>query len=137
VASTVARVADQRDESVPEGLRITQRHGNGAVIVAVAGEVDLVTAPALADAVHDALSETGAGMCVVDLTEVTFLASAGPAALLEAASHAERRREPLLIVVDSNRPVIRPLQVTGLDHVLALYHTVEEALAAYSGAAGV
>lgn len=31
-------------------------------------------------------------------------------------------------MVDANRPVIRPIQVTGLDTELALYHTVDEAL---------
>jgi anti-sigma B factor antagonist len=44
--------------------------------------------------------------------------------------------EPLWIVVGANRPVIRPIQITGLDHVLALFHTVEEALTAKPGAHG-
>jgi anti-sigma B factor antagonist len=66
----------------------------------------------------------------VDLTAVTFFGSAGLTALLAATRLSEARREPLRIVVDHNRPVIRPIMVTGLDDVLTLYHTVEEALAA-------
>jgi hypothetical protein len=38
------------------------------------------------------------------------------------------REIDLLIVVDHTRPVIRPIQVTGLDEVLALFDTIEEAL---------
>ena len=43
---------------------------------------------------------------------------------------AQQWREPLRIVVDHTRPVIRPIQVTGLDDVLALFDTVEDALRA-------
>jgi anti-sigma B factor antagonist len=32
------------------------------------------------------------------------------------------------VVVDHSRPVIRPIEIVGLDNVLALYHEVEEAL---------
>ena len=32
------------------------------------------------------------------------------------------------IVVDANRPVIWPIRVTGLDTMLALYPTVEDAV---------
>jgi anti-sigma B factor antagonist len=33
-------------------------------------------------------------------------------------------------VVDANCPVIRPIEVTGLDDVLRLYHSVDEAVKA-------
>jgi anti-anti-sigma regulatory factor len=63
--------------------------------------------------------------CILDLTAVTFLGSAGLTALVEATRHSAA---PLRIVVDSNRPVIRPIEVTGLDDVLRLYHSVDEAV---------
>lgn len=115
----------------PGTLRITRRRlPDGVALVEVAGEVDLATAPELADEVCEALEQSETTLCVLDLTAVTFLASAGLAALTEAARQAGRLREPLRIVVDSNRPVIRPIEITGLDRILALYHSVEEALAA-------
>jgi anti-sigma B factor antagonist len=69
-------------------------------------------------------------LLVVDLTGVSFLGSHGLAALVGAAqeSASSRYKDPMRLVVDSNRPVVRPLQVTGLDEVLALYPSVEEAL---------
>jgi anti-sigma B factor antagonist len=65
---------------------------------------------------------------VIDLTAVTFFASAGLQALVDVTEAAQQRREPLRIVVDHNRPVIHPIKIIGLDHVLALYDTVEQAL---------
>jgi anti-sigma B factor antagonist len=60
---------------------------------------------------------------------VTFLGLAGLDILLDAARAAQRRSEPLRVVVDHARPVLRPLQLTGLDDVLTLYRTREEAIA--------
>jgi len=101
----------------------------GAVLVTIAGELDMLTTPRLRAAVSGALEEAGGEPVVLDLTEVTFLGSHGLAALVEAVRRAERRGGPLRIVVDNARPVIRPIELTGLDDVLALFGTVEEALA--------
>ncbi len=97
-------------------------------MVTVAGEIDADTAPLLKSAVTRAIEDTPRGDRVLDLTAVTFLDSAGLAALVDATERAEERREALRIVVDANRPVIRPIEVTGLDDVLRLYHSVDDAL---------
>lgn len=65
---------------------------------------------------------------VLDLTAVTFLASAGLGVLVDAHAAATARREPLRVVVDHNRPVLTSIQLVGLDDVLALYDTVDDAL---------
>jgi anti-sigma B factor antagonist len=71
-------------------------------------------------------------MLVIDLTEVTFLSSKGLQVLAEVTQTAQRRREPRRIVVDHTRPVIRPIEITGLDDVLALFTSLEDALQARS-----
>ena len=126
--STVCRVTELPGDPEDE-LHISSSRLGTAVVLTVTGEIDLNTAPALQDAILDGIAEAGSGRCVVDLTNVDFLGSAGLAALLEATAHTQDKPEPLRIVVDANRPVIRPIEVTGLDQVLALFHTVEEALA--------
>lgn len=98
------------------------------MVVAVQGEVDMLTVARLQAAAEEALREAAGLPVVVDLTAVTYLGSHGLAALVEAASKAESHGEPLRLVVDETRPVVRPLQVSGLDEVLALYYSVEEAL---------
>jgi anti-sigma B factor antagonist len=100
-----------------------------AVVVTVAGEIDGFTVDGLHAAVAAGLDQLGdAEILVIDLTEVTFLGSQGLQALFDVAQAVRRRGEPLRIVVDHNRLVIRRMQLTGLDDVLALFDTVDGAL---------
>ncbi|HEX6405227.1 MAG TPA: anti-sigma factor antagonist [Pseudonocardiaceae bacterium] len=100
-----------------------------ALVVTVAGEIDQSTVERLRAAVTTAFDQLRDGeILVIDLTAVTFFGSPGLQALVDVTDAAQQRREPLRIVVDHNRPVIRPLQITGLGNVLALYDTVEQAL---------
>lgn len=105
-------------------------HATGeALVVTVGGEIDLVTVDRFRAAVTAGFDQLHDGeILVIDLTEVTFLSSQGLQALVDVTQAARRRREPLRIVVDHTRPVIRPIEVTGLDNVLALFDTVEDAL---------
>ncbi|MGQ0576099.1 MAG: STAS domain-containing protein [Pseudonocardia sp.] len=112
----------------PEELMWVRRYlRGGAVIVSVSGEVDVLTAPRLRRELDAAFHDAGVGPVVVDLTDVSFLASRGLATLVDAHRDASAMT-PLRVVVDDTRPVIRPLQLTGLDGVLTLFNYVEEAL---------
>ncbi len=111
-------------------MRIDHHEVDGILVIAITGDIDLESAPALRETVTAGIDRTSGEPCVLDLTEVTFIGSSGLAALVEMTGHAEARREPLRIVVDANRPVIRPIEITGLDDVLRLYHSVDEAVRA-------
>ena len=110
-------------------LTVSTRVQGTAVIVTAIGEVDILTTPRLRAALDGALRQAAGGPVVVDLSRVTLLASSGLHALVEAAQQAEQRREPLRIVVDYQKPVLLPIQITDLDEVLALYHSLDDALA--------
>ncbi|WP_051715605.1 anti-sigma factor antagonist [Nocardia rhamnosiphila] len=118
------------DASTVSRLEIGHRMAGEVAVVAVSGKVDHTTAHQLVQAVRTGVDHTRGGFCVLDLTTVQFLGGHGLSALLKAARAAENRRQPLRIAVDHNRPVIRPLEITGLEEFLALYHSVEEALQA-------
>ena len=98
----------------------------GAVLVTVAGEVDVATAPEL----QAHLNQTTARAVLVDLNAVSFLGSHGLAALVEAHSEARARGSALCIVLDGNGVVRRSLEITGLAEVLSIHRTPAEALAA-------
>jgi len=104
---------------------------NDAVIVTVRGDVDGLTASRLDTAVAEAFDRLDGRVLVIDLTGVTLLGSPGLRVLLESAEEAVRHRGmlPLRIVVDEARPVIRPIEIIGLDQILALYDSVDHALA--------
>ncbi|QFU88343.1 anti-sigma factor antagonist [Amycolatopsis sp. YIM 10] len=111
-------------------LRIDQRPLAGALVVTVSGDIDSQTAPALRDALVSAGERTSPRRCIVDLTAVTFLSAAGLTSLLDPALFARPGRDPCF-VVDGNSAVIRPIEITGLDDELTLYHTVDEAVRAF------
>lgn len=109
-------------------VRATDR--DDAVILTVDGDIDGLTAPRLAAAISSAFERLAGRLLVVDLGGVRFLGSTGLRMLHDSATTAARRDEVLRVVVDRARPVIRPIEIAGLDHVLELYHTVEDATAA-------
>ena len=108
--------------------RISGREVDGVPVVSVVGELDHDSAQDVGSAVAEAVDRCPT--CVLDLSAVTFLDPAGLTTLVTEAWRAVAQRGRLRIVVDSNRTVIRPLEITGLDRSLTLHHTVEEALAA-------
>ena len=109
----------------PEWLTIVRHTVDDTLVLFVSGDIDVQSAPAL----HEALTvgPPGATLCIIDLTTVTFLDAAGLAVLLDATCHALPPHEPRL-VVNGNSLVIRPIEITGLDDSLRLYHSLDEAL---------
>lgn len=132
------------DERTPDGgevaaerpareqlLSVRRSDRDGAVVLTVDGAIDGLTAPRLRAAIQLAFDELDGRILVIDLTGVHFLGSPGLRALSETAAEAVQHRghQPLRVVVDDTRPVIRPIEIVGLDDVLALYHDVDGALA--------
>lgn len=101
----------------------------GITVLAVTGTVDLATAPALEEAVDAAVSD-GPKTLIIDLTGVDFLASAGMAILV--ATQRRLGDDAAFAVVADGPATARPFRLTGLDEVIQLFATVEEARAAVS-----
>ncbi|MDX3656650.1 STAS domain-containing protein [Streptomyces sp. ID05-26A] len=100
----------------------------GVAVVAVEGEIDVDTADEVLDAVRLGFTSGGPAL-VADLTLVSFFGSTGISTLISAHELAEENGKKLHVVAPQ-RAVRRPLQVTGVADVLALYDSVEEALSA-------
>ena len=83
-------------------------------VVRIAGELDIATAPLVADHLcrHTA---TRPAELVLDLSEVTHLAAAGLTLLVTAMNNDDGIHGRLhLVGVVGNRPVERPLRIAGL-----------------------
>lgn len=92
----------------------------------VGGEIDLVTAPAMDDAIGAVLANEPSAL-IIDLSGVDFLGSVGLKILAE--TH-ERLGESAAFGVVADGPVTqRPIHLTGLDRTFPLYPTLDEALA--------
>lgn len=124
-------VEDQRPSS-EQLMTVHTENRADVLILTVVGDVDGLTAPRLSSAVAAAFRALDGRVLVLDLTNVRFLGSTGLRTLRDSAIEAVRHQgvQPLRIVVDHTRPVIRPIEIVGLDQILSLYHTVEDAIAA-------
>ena len=104
---------------------------DAGVIVAVAGEIDLLTADQLREALEAEVVRRE--LVVVDLTAVEFLSSSGLAALALAHRAAvEAGRE--LRLVAGNRVTLRPIQITGMADEMGVFATVADAVAGVTSA---
>jgi anti-sigma B factor antagonist len=100
----------------------------GVVVVEIAGELDMVTAPR----VSAYLAEHSAGRpehLVLDLSGVTFLASHGMRTLVDAlANRGEVHGTVHLVGVAGNRGVERVLDLVGLTKVFRIHQSLPELL---------
>jgi anti-sigma B factor antagonist len=99
----------------------------GAHVIAVAGEVDIFTAPELKRAIAAAL-DAGARRLVVDLTETRFLDSTALGVLIGAV----KRLRPLdgrLVIVNTEPSTAKTFEITGLDQIFTIVPAREQALA--------
>lgn len=103
----------------------------GTVVLEVDGEIDTLTAPRLEADLVSALDAAQAEhtSVIVDLTNVTFLASSGLAVLIYGARRASASGRRLHVVA-ATRSVARPMTVTGADTLFDTHADLDSALAA-------
>jgi anti-anti-sigma factor len=97
-------------------------------LVRVHGEIDLSNAHEVSSEIGDAMGQE-ARRLVVDLSDITYLDSAGVALLLRLAERLRSRRRQLHLVVPRGSPVRRVLDFTGRPRVIPLEARLEDALA--------
>ena len=102
----------------PIELELSEQLEPGRTVVRARGEVDALTAPKLS-AQLDAILRGREGDLVVDLSETTFLDSAGLHVLLNAARRLTRRSRRLEVVCGSG-PVRRVIELARLGETLNL-----------------
>jgi anti-sigma B factor antagonist len=99
-------------------------------VLAVSGEVDLATGPALRERLNE-LADGGARQVVVDLRQVDFLDSIGLGVLLAAYRRLREGERPgSLRLVCTNEHVIKVFAVTGLLLLFPMHASVAQARAA-------
>ena len=106
---------------------------DGVVVVKVRGEVDMSHEEELRAELRRAVASNAEGI-VVDLTECEFIDSTGVRALLLSREAQESENGPnSLAVAAASEQILRILSVMGIDRVIPIRPTVEEAAAAVTG----
>lgn len=104
------------------------RTENGVLIVEVAGEIDLFTAPELKTAITTGL-DGGSDKVVIDLSDTTFLDSTALGVLIGAVKRL-RDNDGAMTIVNTDENIAKTFEITGLDQILEIYATCDQAVAA-------
>ncbi|MFD7658338.1 STAS domain-containing protein [Actinosynnema sp. NPDC059797] len=113
-------------EPQPFGIDVRVDRTGDTHVVALSGELDVDSAPPVHAAVDDALNARPP-LLLLDLTEVVFFGSPGLSLLLAAHERAVGAGGAIAVVAD-RRPVLRPLEITGVTAVLDVFASRAEAL---------
>ena len=106
-------------------IKTEQLEGGGCVI-ALAGEVDLYTAPEFKAQLLDVIGN-GAKQVIVDFTNTTFIDSTTLGVLVGGVKRL-RTSDGELSLVCSDRNITKIFEITGLDRVFTIYPSREEAI---------
>lgn len=108
-----------RSSSPPPPLSLRFSRRDRHVVIEVAGELDLATAPLLHERLADIIDAQGNLAVVLDLAELTFVDSSGLTALVTAhkrlQSHGGR-----LVLTRPGPATRRALEITGLHRLLTV-----------------
>lgn len=106
-------------------LTLDMAESSGRRVLTANGEIDLATAPMLEERLDELLRDGGV---VLDLTAVSFIDSTGLRVILNAHQNAQEQAQSFpIIAVDG--PVMRLFDITGVGTRLALFSSMDDALA--------
>jgi len=115
-------VANEGDATPVAGVE----ERDGAVVVRLAGELDLYNAHAVREQLL-AAADRGPERLVVDLSGLTFIDSTGLGVLIEARTHLPNRRAFLLAA--PGLETRRALEISWLDRHFSVHDSVDGAMA--------
>ncbi len=104
----------------------TEQLGDDRYVIALAGEVDLYTAPEFKQQLLDVIAQ-GAKNVVVDFTDTTFIDSTTLGVLVGGVKRL-RSTDGQLALVCADRNITKIFEITGLDRVFTIYATRAEAV---------
>jgi anti-anti-sigma factor len=104
----------------------SRKTDTGVTVLAPIGRLDVVGAPALKEAVTEAVKD-GQPRLIIDLEGVSFVDSSGLGSVVAALKQVRSSKGDLRLAAP-NQQVRVVLELTTLDRVFPYYATVEEAL---------
>jgi len=109
-------------------FRLEVRGEGRATVIAVSGELDLASSPALQEEL-DRVASSDSELLIIDLRELDFMDSTGLSVLVRAHLRAEEHGRQLAMVRGPQQ-VQRLLSLTGVGDRLTVVDTPEELLGA-------
>lgn len=119
--------ADDERMHVEDTFDCSVEQGDGYTVVAVAGEVDVATAPTLRERLDETIGQSGS-LVVVDLGGVTFIDSTALGVLIGALNRSAAEGGVLRLVISEPR-IIKIFEITGLTELFDIRSSRQEAIA--------
>ena len=110
-----------------------EREDNTAVAV-VTGEVDMSNAASVRQQVAESVTPDDDAV-IVDLSELSFIDSAGLHSLIELGTVLSERRQQLLLCLPRESTIRRAIEIIGLPHAVSVYSDRGEAMEAVRASA--
>jgi anti-sigma B factor antagonist len=110
----------------------TEQLDEKSYVIALAGEVDLYTAPEFKQQLLDVIGQ-GAKDVVVDFSDTTFIDSTTLGVLVGGVKRL-RTNDGQLSLVCSDRNITKIFEITGLDRVFTIYDSRNAAVAGIGSA---
>ena len=107
--------------------QLSTRIEENAVVASIAGEVDLSNASDIGSALEGSVPQRALGL-VLDLSDATYIDSAGVHLLFRLGGRLTRRRQQLRVVVPDGAPIHKIVNLAGLAWTVPQDGTVGEAL---------
>ena len=104
----------------------TTRVDDSTYVIALAGEVDLYTAPEFKQQLLEVIGQ-GGKQVIVDFSNTTFIDSTTLGVLVGGVKRL-RTNDGQLSLVCSDRNITKIFEITGLDRVFTIYPTRDEAV---------
>jgi anti-anti-sigma factor len=108
-------------------FRIEVRNAPDRIVLCLHGELDLASAPQLAQEIENAAADATTTMVVLDLKELRFVDSTGLRIVLAANERAQERGQEFALTRGSQQ-VERLLSITGVDEHLKIIASPDELL---------
>ena len=107
--------------------RMETRTEGGAVVATITGEVDISNAADLGSALEGVVPQRALGL-VLDLSQATYIDSAGIHLLFRLGGRLTRRRQQLRVVVPDDAPIRKIVNLAGLGWTVPHDKNVPEAV---------
>src|ERR1017187_7507601 len=116
---------------IGDDVQTTAERVRDLAVFAVGGELDYEVSPQLRTRLVRAI-EAGRRRLVLDLSEVTFIDSTAIGVLAGAVARLDEAGGGSLAVVCTHEKVVQIFEITGLDNVITLHRSRDEAVSVLS-----
>ena len=104
------------------------------VVALLTGEVDMSNATAVRQEIAESVTPDDEAL-IVDLSELSFIDSAGLHSMIELGTVLDERRQHLLLCLPPKSTIRRAIEIIGLPHAVSVYSDRGEAMDAVRASA--